>query len=149
MGFIRLTQCLRGSHGSGLSTPGKARRGLYAGKQIMTGHSISHSNRRTNRRWLPNVHKKTYYSDLLDASFKIPVTTRAMRTIDKYGGLDNYILQSKEKRLQDSDFAMNLRKALEERYIEVHGSHPRDPGDKYSNSERPPIRVSLAVLAKE
>lgn len=36
----------RSSHGMGVSTPGRAKRGVWAGKTIVTGHKVSYSNRR-------------------------------------------------------------------------------------------------------
>jgi len=33
----------------------RADRGLYAGKEILFGNNVSHSQRKTRRRWLPNV----------------------------------------------------------------------------------------------
>jgi large subunit ribosomal protein L28 len=36
----------------------RARRGLYGGKRVIFGNNVSHSKRRTRRRWKPNVQHK-------------------------------------------------------------------------------------------
>lgn len=69
--------------------------------------------RSTRRTWKPNVHRKKLYSELLDESFHINVTTAALRTIDKMGGLDNYILYTKDEKL-DSLFGLKLKWRLME-----------------------------------
>lgn len=51
--------------------------------------------RHTKRKFRPNVHIKRVYSDILDAMIPFHVTTSALRSIDKAGGLDNYLLTSK------------------------------------------------------
>lgn len=48
--------------------------------------------KKTRRTWMPNVQTKRLYSDTLGHNVKLKVTTRALRTIDKYGGLDGYLL---------------------------------------------------------
>ncbi|WP_236978307.1 50S ribosomal protein L28 [Membranihabitans maritimus] len=55
------------------------------GKRPMVGHSVSHSNVKTKRRFLPNLKKKKFYIPELDKSVTLKVSTKAMRTIDKLG----------------------------------------------------------------
>jgi large subunit ribosomal protein L28 len=50
--------------------------------------------KKTRRRWNPNVQYKKLYSEVLDEMIKFHVTASALRSIDKYGGLDNYLLKS-------------------------------------------------------
>ncbi len=59
------------------------------------------------------MHKKKLYSELLNETFHINVTTAALRTIDKMGGLDNYILYTKDHKL-DSLFGLQLKARLKE-----------------------------------
>jgi len=73
----------------------KAALGLFHGKTRMTGNSIPFSYHKTRRSWLPNSHNKRLYSELLGVRVKTTVTARALRTIDKLGGLDNYLLKTK------------------------------------------------------
>lgn len=66
---------------------------------------------RTRRRWLPNAHKKRVYSELLEEMIPMRVTTTALRTMDKKGGLDGYILGTRDQDLK-SEFAIALKARL-------------------------------------
>lgn len=74
---------------------GRSRRGLYDGKDIRTGNYISFSGRKTRRKFKPNVILKRVYSETLDKMLKFHMTTATLRSIDKAGGLDNYLLTTK------------------------------------------------------
>ena len=52
---------------------------------------------RTKRVWKPNVVRKTYYSQVLEQYMRFQFSTHALRCIDKAGGFDNYIINTKEK----------------------------------------------------
>jgi large subunit ribosomal protein L28 len=55
------------------------------GKRPITGNNVSHSKRRTKRRFLPNVHKKRYFIPELDKWVDLKLSTAAMRNINKIG----------------------------------------------------------------
>ena len=59
------------------------------GKGVLVGHRVSHSNIKTNHRFLPNLQTKRFWSDELKKFVAIKVSTAAIRTIDKLG-LDAY-----------------------------------------------------------
>merc|ERR1712137_628680 len=109
---LEQTVCRSSSHGLGISTPGRAKRGIFAGKCILTGHNVSHSNRRTKKKLLPNVQKKFFWSGLLDKWIRVNVTTHALRCIDRVGDFDEFILFSRPRLLEDSDFAKDLKSQL-------------------------------------
>mmetsp|Transcript_1547 Transcript_1547/g.2356 ORF Transcript_1547/g.2356 Transcript_1547/m.2356 type:complete len:132 (-) Transcript_1547:271-666(-) len=92
---------------------GRADRGLYAGKTKLFGNNVSHSNRRTRRFWNPNVQFKKLYSEILDSSLKIHVTTYALKCIDRAGGLDNYLLKTSDQKI-GSEFGIGLKRRLQE-----------------------------------
>eukprot|EP00957_Ditylum_brightwellii_P162667 12387037-Ditylum_brightwellii.AAC.1 len=73
----------------------RSRRGLYDGKDIRSGNNVSFSMKKTKRKFKPNVFKKRVYSETLDKMIQFRLTTSALRSIDKAGGLDNYLLTSK------------------------------------------------------
>lgn len=73
----------------------RSRRGLYDGVDKRFGNNVSFSKRRTRRSFSPNVFGKRLYSETLDEMIKLKVTARAIRSIDKAGGLDNYLYSSK------------------------------------------------------
>ena len=70
----------------------RSRRGLYDGKDIRTGNNVSFSMRSTKRTFKPNVFVKRVYSEILDDMIRFHLTTSTLRSIDKAGGLDNYLL---------------------------------------------------------
>lgn len=72
----------------------RSRRGLYNGKDIGTGNNVSFSKTKTRRTFKPNVILKRVYSETLDAMVRFHMTTSALRSIDKAGGLDNYLMKS-------------------------------------------------------
>ncbi len=49
------------------------------------GHNISHSHRRTKRRFDPNVQKKTYYVPSLRRKVTLNVSARGIKVIDVRG----------------------------------------------------------------
>ena len=71
----------------------RSKRGLYDGKDIRTGNNVPFSLKKTKRKFKPNVFKKRLYSEILNEMIQFHVTTSALRTIDKVGGLDQYLLK--------------------------------------------------------
>lgn len=72
----------------------RATRGLYAGKNIIFGNKVSHSERKTRRSWKPNVQRKRLWSETLAKWFRFNLTTHALKCVDKAGGLDSYLLKT-------------------------------------------------------
>lgn len=62
------------------------------GKKPLKGHKVSHSNIKTNRRFLPNLQTKRYYLAEEDKWITLKVSTEAIRTINK-NGLYNVVKQ--------------------------------------------------------
>ncbi|XP_031575442.1 uncharacterized protein LOC116309048 [Actinia tenebrosa] len=91
--------------------PKRAHTGIYAGKGIMMGHVETFSGKKTKRSWKPNVQRKKYYSEVLEKTVSYNFTTHAMRCIDKAGGFDNYILNTKDSKLH-SRAAIDLKKLM-------------------------------------
>ena len=79
-----------------------------------------HNCKRTRRSWKPNVQSTTLWSDLLQQSFKLNVTTCALRNINKYGGLDNYLIYNKDKVI-DSVVGEKIKSALAPVFMEKKG----------------------------
>ncbi|MBF0627068.1 MAG: 50S ribosomal protein L28 [Magnetococcales bacterium] len=63
------------------------------GKAPQIGYKVSHSHRRTKHAWLPNIQKRALFSMALGQSFSMTLTTETIRSVDKAGGLDNYLMQ--------------------------------------------------------
>lgn len=49
------------------------------------GHNVSHSNRRTKRRFNPNIQKKRYYVPSLRKTVTLTVSAKGMKVIDARG----------------------------------------------------------------
>ena len=69
------------------------------GVSPLKGHNVSHSNNKTKRRFLPNLKKVTFKSDILKKSIKLSVSNAALRTVDFKGGLDKFLKNAKNKNL--------------------------------------------------
>ena len=75
----------------------------------MFGHSVSHSMKKTKRRWYPNVQNKRVWSDILDTWVRFKMTTAAMKAIDDIGGIDNYLLSLDNRTVMDSNYVTKIR----------------------------------------
>ena len=71
------------------------------GKGPMTGNNVSHANNKTRRRFLPNLQDVTLISDALGRSFKLRISSAALRTVDHRGGLDAFLAKAKDDELSD------------------------------------------------
>ena len=66
------------------------------GKRPVAGNNVSFSNRKTKRRFLPNLHKKRYYIPEMDKWVTLKLSTKAMRTINKLG-IFEYLTKLEQK----------------------------------------------------
>ena len=55
------------------------------GKRPIAGNNVSHSNRRTKRRFLPNLIKKRFFIPETGEWVTLKVATSTLRTINKLG----------------------------------------------------------------
>jgi large subunit ribosomal protein L28 len=76
-----------------------AKRCQITGKTVMSGNNVSHANNRTRRRFLPNLQTTRMQSDILGRKINLRVSTSAMRTVEKHGGLDAFLLQARNAEL--------------------------------------------------
>mgnify|MGYP006225167933 FL=1 len=90
----------------------RVKEGLYAGRNIGYGNNVSEDGgNKTRRHWKPNSHRKRLYSEVLDRLVSVNVTAHALRCIDKAGGLDAYLLNTRPKDLM-SNKAMEIRREI-------------------------------------
>ena len=61
------------------------------GKIPMKGHNVSHANNKTNRRFLPNLKKTKFKSELLKRSLTLTVSNAGVRCVDKKGTFDEFL----------------------------------------------------------
>ena len=69
------------------------------GKIPLKGHNVSHANNKTKRRFLPNLKKVKFKSELLKRSLKLTVSNAGVRSVDKKGSFDQFIKTVKSKYL--------------------------------------------------
>ncbi|MGV3635095.1 MAG: 50S ribosomal protein L28 [Pseudorhodoplanes sp.] len=83
------------------------------GKAFQTGHKVSHSNRKTKRRFLPNLVNVTLTSDALERAVRFRISANALKTVDHRGGLDGFLAKAKDTDL--SPKALELKRQLEKK----------------------------------
>ena len=79
------------------------------GKKVMFGNNVSHSKRRTKRTFKPNVQKVTLTSDALGCNVSLDVAARTLRTVQKKGGLDAYLLDTEDRNLAEEGLRLKRR----------------------------------------
>jgi large subunit ribosomal protein L28 len=65
----------------------------------LKGHNVSHAKNKTKRRFLPNLKKVIFRSDILKKDIKLNVANAALRTVDFKGGLDKFLKSAKNIKL--------------------------------------------------
>jgi large subunit ribosomal protein L28 len=76
-----------------------ASRCALTGKEVQFGCNVSHSMRHTNRRFEPNIQKVTLVSDTLGRNVRMRIAARTLRTVQKKGGLDGFLLGTADTKL--------------------------------------------------
>ena len=76
-----------------------ARRCELTGKAVLSGNNVSHANRRTKRRFLPNLCNVTLASDALKKRVRLTISAQALRSVEHRGGLDAYLLKAGDEEL--------------------------------------------------
>ncbi len=71
-----------------------------SGKKVQYGHNVSHSKRATNRRFEPNIQKVRLHSEALGQQIPLNIAVRTLRTVQKKGGLDGFLLGTDDAQLQ-------------------------------------------------
>lgn len=84
----------------------------------MSGNKVSHSNRKTRRRFLPNLRTVSFKSDALGVSISFNVAASTIRTINKYGTIDSFLINYRYAKLTDS--ALKLRQKIKNKLIKLN-----------------------------
>lgn len=87
-----------------------SRRCDLTGKAVLVGHTVSHSNRKAKRRFLPNLCNVTFQSESLGRSVRLRVSANAIKTVDHRGGLDAFLKKAKDEEL--SPRALEIKRAI-------------------------------------
>ena len=81
-----------------------------SGKKPMSGNNVSHANNRTRRRFIPNIQSVKLYSGILQKYINLNITIRTMKTVEKNGGLDSYLIKTSNKNLAET--AIKIKKQI-------------------------------------
>ena len=73
-----------------------------SGKKPISGNNVSHANNRTKRRFIPNLQNVKLYSGTLQKYINLNITVRTMKTVEKNGGLDSYLIKTSNRNLADT-----------------------------------------------
>ncbi len=87
-----------------------ARRCELTGKGLLVGNNVSHANNKTKRVFRPNLQVISLASDALGQTVKLKISMNALRSIDHVGGIDAFLLKSKDDNL--SVKALRLKRSI-------------------------------------
>jgi large subunit ribosomal protein L28 len=76
-----------------------SRRCELTGKGVQSGHKVSHSNRKTKRKFLPNLNVVTLASETLGRDFRLRVSAAGLRSVEHRGGLDAFLAKASDEEL--------------------------------------------------
>jgi large subunit ribosomal protein L28 len=87
-----------------------SRRCELTGKSLQVGHNVSHANNKTKRVFRPNLQTISLASEALGHTYKLKISMSALRTVDRTGGLDAFLLKAKDAAL--SARALRLKRLI-------------------------------------
>jgi len=94
-----------------------SRRCELTGKAVQSGNNVSHSNRKTRRRFLPNLCNVTLISESLARSVRLRVAAAALRSVEHRGGLDAFLVKAHDDDL--SQGAILLKREIKKKLAEA------------------------------
>ena len=99
-----------------------SRRCELTGIAVQSGNKVSHSNRKTRTRFLPNLVQVTLTSDMLERSVRLRVSAAALRSVEHRGGLDDFLVKAHE-----SELSAGRGQAQARNHQEARRSQGREP----------------------
>ncbi len=93
-----------------------SRRCELTGKGVQSGNLVSHSNRKTRTRFLPNLVNVTLVSDALARAVRLRISAAALRSVEHRGGLDAFLAKAPDEEL--SQDARRLKREIEKKKLE-------------------------------
>ncbi|MBS56670.1 MAG: 50S ribosomal protein L28 [Rickettsiales bacterium] len=80
------------------------------GKAFQNGNKVSHAKNRTKRRFFPNLQNISFISEILGRKIQLKVATSTIRTVEKKGGLDEFLKSTPNSKLPNK--AKKLKKII-------------------------------------
>jgi large subunit ribosomal protein L28 len=87
-----------------------ARRCELTGKGVRSGHLVSHANNKRKRVFRPNLQTVSLASETLGGNVSLKISMNALRSLDREGGLDAFLLNAKDANL--SVKALRLKRQI-------------------------------------
>jgi large subunit ribosomal protein L28 len=87
-----------------------SRRCELTGKGTLVGNNVSHANNKTKRVYRPNLQSIALVSEALGNAYRLRISMNALRSVDRSGGLDPFLLKSRDGVL--STKALRLKRAI-------------------------------------
>ncbi|MBI1331066.1 MAG: 50S ribosomal protein L28 [Alphaproteobacteria bacterium] len=87
-----------------------SRRCELTGKAVLVGNNVSHANNKTKRVFRPNLQVISLDSEALGQSVSLRISMNALRSVDKIGGIDAFLLKAKDDVL--SARALKLKRSI-------------------------------------
>jgi large subunit ribosomal protein L28 len=81
---------------------------------VMSGNNVSHSNRKTRRKFYPNLKEMSFKSDVLGVDINLKIAASTLRTINKHGNIDSFLVNCRFSKLTDlgKKFRNKIKKKL-------------------------------------
>ncbi|HEB79166.1 MAG TPA: 50S ribosomal protein L28 [Rhodospirillales bacterium] len=86
-----------------------ARRCELTGKGVLVGNNVSHAHNKTRRRFIPNLQPHSILSDALGKPVRLRLCNHTLRTIEHKGGLDAFLLGSRNSKLSAEGLRLKRR----------------------------------------
>ncbi|HVX57855.1 MAG TPA: 50S ribosomal protein L28 [Candidatus Saccharimonadales bacterium] len=87
-----------------------SRRCELTGKGLLVGNNVSHANNKTKKIFRPNLQTISFASEALGNSYRLKVSMNALRTVDRNGGIDVFLMKAKDSSL--SVKALRLKRMI-------------------------------------
>ena len=78
----------------------------FTAKGPMSGNNVSHAKNRTRRKFLPNLQNVKLFSKSLDKFINMKICVRSLKTVEKNGGLDDYLKKTSNRVLAPEALAI-------------------------------------------
>ena len=88
-----------------------SRRCQLTGKSAQVGNNVSHANNKTKRKFQPNLQRTRLFSEVLGQQIPVRLSNHALRTVEKRGGIDAFLLAERASDLPD--VARRLKRRIE------------------------------------
>ena len=97
-----------------------SRRCELTGKGVRSGHLVSHANNKRKRVFRPNLQTVSLASDALGQTVSLKISMNALRSIDRHGGLDVFLLKARDGVL--SIKALRIKRQIAKKQAEQKAS---------------------------